>query len=64
VPSAKAAVSRVLQSEGALSIIAATDVPRDEEGKPTVKVLLVDGKAPGEDGYPLVGVAAPADSEP
>lgn len=59
VPSAKAAVSRVLQSEGALSIIAADEVPKDEEGKPTVKVLLIEGKAPGDEGYPLVGKVAP-----
>jgi hypothetical protein len=63
VPSAKAAVSRVLQSEGALSIIGAHEVPKDAEGKPTVKVLLIEGKAPGEPGYPLVGLVPPA-SEP
>jgi hypothetical protein len=50
VPSAKAAGEQVLKSEGAISVVAAHEVP---EG---VRVLLLDGKKPGDEGYPLVGV--------
>jgi len=50
VPSAKAAGEQVLKSEGALSIVSGKEIP---EG---VRVLLIDGKKPGEEGYPLVGV--------
>ena len=49
VPSAQAAGSRVLGSEGAISIVAASAVPAK------VRVLLIDGKKPGDKGYPLVG---------
>jgi hypothetical protein len=58
VPSAKAAGEQVLKSEGALSVVAAKEVPAG------VKVLLVDGKKPGEEGYPLVGVPGKAEQEP
>ena len=58
VPNAKAAGQEVMKSEGAISVVAAKDVPKD------VKVLLIDGKKPGEEGYPLVGVPGEADQEP
>jgi hypothetical protein len=58
VPSAKAAGAEVMKSEGGLSVVAAKDVPKD------VKVLLVDGKKPGEEGYPLAGVPGEAEQEP
>ena len=58
VPSAKAAGAEVMKSEGAISIVAVKDIPKD------VKVLLIDGKKPGEDGYPLVGVPGEAEQEP
>jgi hypothetical protein len=53
VPSAKAAGEQVLKSEGAISVVSAKEVP---EG---VRVLLIDDKRPGDDGYPLVGVPRP-----
>lgn len=58
VPSAKAAGQEVLKSEGAISVVSAKDIP---EG---VRVLLVDGKKPGEEGYPLVGVPGEAEQAP
>lgn len=47
VPTAAAAGARVRDSEGAFSIVLATEVP---DG---VRVLTIDGKRPGEVGYPL-----------
>ena len=58
VPSAKAAGEEVMKSEGALSIVSSKDIPKD------VKVLLIDGKKPGEEGYPLVGIPGEAEQEP
>jgi len=58
VPSAKAAGEQVAKSEGGLSVVLSKDVP---EG---AKVLLIDGKKPGEEGYPLVGVPGEAEQEP
>ena len=49
VPSSKAAISQVLRSEGGLSIVPLEDVGTK------VRVLLIDGKKPGQAGYPLVG---------
>ena len=43
----KAAGKLVLKSPVAISIVNATDVPRG------VRVLLIDGKKPGDKGYPL-----------
>jgi len=54
VPSARAAGLQVLQNQGALSVIDAAQVPDK------VRVLAIDGKKPGEEGYPLV---APAEAE-
>lgn len=51
VPSAKAAGSQVLRSIGGLSVVASKEIP------PKVRVLMIDGKKPGDKGYPLV--AAP-----
>jgi len=48
-PNSDAAGKEVRKSEGALSIVPASEVP---EG---VRVLLIDGKEPGQEGYPLVG---------
>ncbi|MHC4931426.1 MAG: type 2 periplasmic-binding domain-containing protein [Planctomycetota bacterium] len=53
VPSAKAAGSRVLKSEGAVSIVSAKRVPKK------VRVLLIDGKKPGDEGYPLSAPVKP-----
>jgi hypothetical protein len=58
VPSAKAAGEQVLKSEGGISVVAAKDVPKG------VNVLLIDGKKPGEEGYPLVGIPGEAEQEP
>lgn len=52
VPTAAAAGARVRDSEGAFSIVLATEVP---EG---VRVLAIDGKRPGEAGYPLTAPEA------
>jgi hypothetical protein len=49
VPSAKAAGSRVSREVGAISVVPADQVPKK------VKVLLIDGKKPGDEGYKLVG---------
>jgi len=48
VTSPKAAGAQVIKNEGALSIVPADEVPKG------VQVLLIDGKKPGEEGYPLV----------
>lgn len=53
--STKAAGTLVSRSEGAISVIPASEVPAD------VKVLSIDGKKPGEEGYPLVGEVTPQD---
>ncbi len=58
VPSAKAAGEQVAKGEGAISVVAAKDVPKG------VNVLLIDGKKPGEEGYPLVAVPGKAEQEP
>jgi hypothetical protein len=49
VPSARAAGKQVLKTQGAISIVDARQVP---EG---VRVLLIDGKKPGDAGYSLKG---------
>jgi len=49
-PSAAAAVSLIKKYEGALTVLPADLVPKG------VKVLLIDGKKPGDDKYPLVGL--------
>ena len=54
IPTAKAAGARVGSVTGALTVILADEVP---EG---VRVLTIDGKKPGDEGYPLVA-AAPDD---
>lgn len=48
VPNSESAVSRVRSSEGAISVILATDA---SEG---VRVLTIGGAKPGDKGYPLV----------
>lgn len=48
VPSAAAAGKRVLKTVGAISVVDVGAVPKG------VRVLLIDGKKPGEKGYPLV----------
>lgn len=53
VPTADAAGSRVLAGEGAVSIVLADEVPKG------VRVLKIDGRKPGEEGYPLTGVVKP-----
>jgi hypothetical protein len=58
VPSAKAAGEQVSKIEGAISVVAAKDVPKG------VNVLLIDGKKPGAEGYPLVGVPGESEQEP
>ena len=52
VPTAKAAGTRVRKIPAALTVVLANETP---EG---VRVLTIDGKKPGDPGYPLVGVAA------
>ena len=53
VPSAKAAASLIRKRLGALTVMPADEVP---EG---ARVLLVDGKKPGDQGYRLVGKKTP-----
>ena len=48
-PTAENAVAAVMKEEGAISVVLASEVPK--EG---VRVLRIDGKKPGEPGYPLV----------
>jgi hypothetical protein len=57
VPTAEAAGSRVRAGEGAVSVVLFDEVPRG------VRVLKVDGKGPGEEGYPLTGVVKPPEPE-
>ena len=52
VPSAAAAGTRVHKVPGALTVVLADQTP---EG---VRVLTIDGKKPGDPGYPLVGAKA------
>ena len=52
VPNAAAAGSLVAKHQGALTVVDARTVP---EG---VRVLPIDGKKPGDAGYPLVGKAS------
>ena len=49
VPSSTAAGKQVLKSQGSLSIVDARKVPKG------VRVLLIDGKKPGDAGYSLKG---------
>jgi ABC-type phosphate transport system substrate-binding protein len=49
VPNAKAAGKQVAKTLGGVSVVAADEIPKG------VRVLLLDGKKPGEKGYPLVG---------
>ncbi len=53
VSSSTAAGSQVRKALGALSIVPANRVPKG------VKVLLIDGKRPGDKGYALVGTIKP-----
>lgn len=55
--STQAAGKLVARSEGAISVVPANEVP---EG---VKVLRIDGKKPGDEGYPLVGEVSPKSTE-
>ena len=48
-PSAKVAIELVRDDVGAFSAILASEVTED------VQVLAIDGKLPGDEGYPLVG---------
>ena len=54
-PSTDKAIARVKANVGAISVVLASEV---KEG---VRVLSIDGKRPGDEGYPLV--AAPTDSD-
>ena len=49
VPSAKAGVKKIRASVGAVSVVRLADVPKG------VRVLRINGKKPGQPGYPLVG---------
>ncbi|MHC4938849.1 MAG: type 2 periplasmic-binding domain-containing protein [Planctomycetota bacterium] len=49
VTSPKAAGTQVKKNEGALSVVPANQVPKG------VRVLPIDGKKPGDKGYPLIG---------
>ena len=53
VPNARAAGARVREIEGAFSFVLASEIP---EG---VRVVTIDGKKPGDEGYPLAGEPAP-----
>jgi flagellar basal body-associated protein FliL len=58
VASATAAIARVRAGKGAFAFVLAKDVPKG------VRVLAVDGKLPGEEGYALKGEAAPIKKSP
>ena len=47
--SSDARIGAVRHSAGAMSVVRASEVP------PGVRVLLIDGKRPGEPGYPILG---------
>ena len=49
VTTSSAAGKLVSKSEGAVSVVPADEVPKG------VRVLSIDGKKPGDEGYPLVG---------
>ena len=49
VPSPKAATKKIRTSPGAISVVRAADIPKG------VRVLKINGKKPGQPGYPLVG---------
>lgn len=53
VPSPEAAGKQVLKSPGALSVVDARKIPKG------VRVLLIDGKQPGDAGYLLKGPPKP-----
>jgi hypothetical protein len=53
VKNAEAAGRLVADSEGAVSVVPADEVP------PGVRVLAIDGKQPGDEGYLLLGEPAP-----
>lgn len=48
LPNIDAVIAAVRESEGGMAAILAAEVP------PTVRVLRIDGKGPGDPGYPLV----------
>ena len=48
-PTAAAAIKSVKENEGAFSVILLEEVTDD------VRILPIDGKLPGDEGYPLVG---------
>ncbi len=49
VPSPKAAAKKIRTSPGAISVVRIADIPKG------VRVLKINGKKPGQPGYPLVG---------
>jgi hypothetical protein len=53
VPNPEAAGSRVKESEGAVSVVLASDVPAG------VRVLSITDKRPGDADYPLTGSTEP-----
>jgi hypothetical protein len=50
-PTAAAAIKSVRENEGAFSVVLLEEVTED------VRILPIDGKLPGDEGYPLVGDA-------
>jgi hypothetical protein len=48
-PTAAAAIKAVRENEGAFSVVLLEEVTED------VRILPIDGKLPGDEGYPLVG---------
>lgn len=55
IPTAAAAGARVRKVVGAITVVRSSEVPAG------VRVLSVDGKKPGESGYPLVSEKHPGD---
>ena len=47
-PTTAAAAARVLKTRGAMSVVLSNHIPDN------VRVLTIDNKRPGENGYPLV----------
>jgi hypothetical protein len=49
VPSSKKAAQKIRTSPGAVSVVRVADIPKG------VRVLTINGKKPGQPGYPLLG---------
>ena len=58
VPDPTSAGKQVAKTLGAISVVPADEVPKG------ARVLLIDGKKPGEKGQPLIGKRKPSEKKP